>query len=130
MVDGVQSKFSKSIGLSIAEARLPETKLLPLSVRRDVAILGIIHKSRLTGSPIGQYLQNPLPPLRSMRRPRHQMYIEPLTTAHDLTVFRRSILCRGVSLYNNLPANAVTGDVKHMQTVATKFQVDMIDNNM
>ena len=85
--------------------------LAPLRSRRDMAMLGMIHRSVLGKGPPQLerfFRQNVAIPVRksSRKRRRHTMQLEEWVDGHQLDIVKRSPL-GSVSVYNMLPAQVV-----------------------
>ena len=70
-LDRVQNTFLRRLGLT-AETALKDFNLAPLSTRRDVAMLGVVHRTVLGLGP-----------------PKFQKWFFPAAGAHSLTTRRR-----------------------------------------
>ena len=111
-IDRVQSRFLRSVGLSEEEA-LVKFRLAPLSMRRDIAILGFLHRVvlGLTSSQIAQLFPIAEPrnlasdqiaaQARGLTR-RHNKQISDRVTTRSTEQFKRSIFGM-VQCYNSLP---------------------------
>ncbi len=107
-LDRVLSKFLRDIGVSDVES-LVVFNLAPLCSRRDIAMLGVIHRSLLGGGPpqLRQFFRLDVSNLRrSSRNVRHDRQLFCNFGDRPLDVVKRSVfgLCR---VYNLLPANIV-----------------------
>ena len=105
-LDAIQNRFLRSLGISALDA-LNHFALAPLSARRDIAMLGVIHRSVLGHSP-GHFSRffrpAPPPPPRSPRRHARHLADPLQLRAPDFA--RRSVL-GSVSVYNLLPDSVV-----------------------
>ena len=119
-LDQIQKRFLREIGVSELDA-LVHFKLAPLEVRRDIAMLGVIHRAVLGKGP--QQLQRFFQPVdrpgaayhTRLAARRHSRQLEEMKSGHYLEVMRRSAL--GLrSVYNLLPEFVVSqGSVKGFQ---------------
>jgi len=102
-LDGVQSRFLADAGVDKVDA-LVHFHLAPLSVRRDIAMLGVIHRAALGKGPAHFQKHFPLasPPLRKIIEPR--------------TLLRHPIVKMSVfglvAVYNLLPPRVVALNTK------------------
>jgi hypothetical protein len=107
-VDRIQRRFVYDLGFSDLEA-LVYFKLAPLSSRRDIALLGLIHRTVLGGGP-SQFQQFIRPPWRHEEAVtgswRHRYHLEILLSPNFLESSRRSILGL-MQVHNLLPAEIV-----------------------
>eukprot|EP00969_Alexandrium_andersonii_P075113 3312355-Alexandrium_andersonii.AAC.1 len=73
-LDAQQSRFLRHIGLSCIEALL-RFGLAPLAIRRDIAVLGVVHRTVLEWGPpqFKQFFEidTSEPPVRGRRHERH-----------------------------------------------------------
>jgi hypothetical protein len=108
-IDRVQARFLSEIGLAEGEAMI-HFNLAPLSVRRDIAMLGVIHRAALRQGPpaLWHFFQLSEPNLlrRSARTSRHSMQIAEPPSGRQLEIWRRSAFGL-ISVYNMLPQDAV-----------------------
>ena len=124
LLDGVQHRFLQALGISELDALL-QFSLAPLAVRRDIAILGLIHRTAL-GQGLGTFQQfftlastRPLPP-RSLRSSsassrRHSRHLVDPVAARSPDYVLRSAL-GAVRAYNILPDSIIgQGSVKQFQ---------------
>ena len=124
-IDRVQARFLSEIGLGEGEAMM-HFNLAPLSVRRDIAMLGVIHRAVLRQGPppLWQFFQlseaNPL--RRSARTRRHSKQIVEIPVGRHLEIWRRSAFGL-VSVYNLLPQEAVN---KLQVCEFQRFLADMV----
>ena len=95
-VDGIQSRFLLDIGIDEVTA-LMEFNLAPLQMRRDLAMLGVLHRAALGQGP---------PQLRKLfrRKPGSTLLIDPFETAMP-PIVRRSAWGL-ISVYNRLGGGA------------------------
>ena len=103
--------------------------LLPLSVRRDISILGVIHRAVLGLGPpqLWKFFKRAAATrARASRRPRHDKQLVEWPSARDLDVKRRSCL-GSIRVYNLLPAAAVAEvDLKGFHRHLSKLVRDRI----
>ena len=108
-IDRVQDKLLSDTGISREEALL-EYKLAPLSSRRDMAILAIIHRSVLGLGPgqFDKYFVANTSGRGSIRvsERRHNTQLISLRTGNYLDMFKNSI-CGAIDIYNLLPQYVV-----------------------
>ena len=115
-LDGIQNSFLKELGLS-KEVAFLQHNLAPLTLRRDLAMLGLLHKCNLgTAHPRIVELFPPVPRKASYyptkySQGRHDKQLLESCTGHFLELTRRSLFGL-VRVYNFLP-----GDVVHQPTV-------------
>ena len=92
-VDRLQDSFLKDLGLSPLDS-LVHFKLAPLSCRRDMALLGLIHRSVLGLGP-PQFHEFVRPPwrwrVRQTVRQRHRFHLEDSIDGRHLNLFRDSV---------------------------------------
>ena len=115
-VDSVQSRFLQNAGISEIDA-LVHFHLAPLSVRRDIAMLGVIHRAVLGKGPLhfqehfliaSQMWRKVVDPRASLKHP----------------IIKRSVLGL-VAIYNMLPASCVTlNSVQQFQRALQKIVMD------
>ena len=118
-VDQVQKRFQRELGLT-EEAALVDFALAPLCARRDIAMLGMVHKAALgkCSSQLARFFKR-APPAASRTRlgtraHRRQLY-DPIGDLH-LDTARRSALGL-VGVYNALPSSiADLDDVPSFQS--------------
>ena len=108
MIHGVQRSFLNSINVDELSA-LIVFNLAPLTVRRDIAMLGLIHRTVLGRGPVHFqrfFCEVGCPNRRSGRFKRHTRQLREYRTGQYLDCVARSAL--GLpSVYNLLPAEAV-----------------------
>ena len=111
LIDGVQERFLREIGLS-AEESLEEYALAPLRSRRDISMLGLVHKSALglNAPQFNAFFKRTT--VRTVARTRrtataHARQLTDTLGTLRLEVTRRSALGL-VPIYNLLPSS-VTG---------------------
>ena len=118
-VDKVQDRMLKIAGTTDAEALLVHN-LAPLSTRRDIAMLGIIHRAALGKGPaqLQSFFQQEMfcAPLRTrLQSSRHQWQLQEYRDGHHTEYLSRSILGL-VTVYNLLPFGVVaTSEVSKFQ---------------
>ena len=120
-VGQVQISFLRKLGLTEKDAFL-ESNFAPTVLRRNIAMLGVLHK-RVLGVCHKSFER--LLPWRSTRfsEPRgfghnKQLYGHRLEVTHERTLFFRSIFAM-VDVYNNLPQSVV--DAKCIKTFQKKL---------
>ena len=121
-LDAVQRSFIREIGISAEEALL-QFNLAPLEARRDIAMLGVIHRAVLKQGPAHLHkffrVQVPQPPVACTRQAtrRHGKQLVDLRSVGSLEIVSRS--AHGlVAVYNLLPADVVDlGCVSAFQAV-------------
>ena len=119
-LDKVQKRFLKEVGLT-AEAALCKYNLAPLQTRRDIAMLGVIHRTVLGHGPPQFrnwfFAAARRPPKYNTRRQDrlHTKQFYDWLADRDTELLRRSALGL-VRVYNELPQKAVdTKSVKDFQ---------------
>ena len=122
-IDAVQRRFLRECGLSDEEALL-HFNLAPLETRRDIAMLGLIHRSVLGGGP--RHFANmflPSPPSASQK---HDKQLLTHRSPRHLQILSRSALGL-VDVYNLLPAQVVcqksVASMQHELQALLKFRV-------
>ena len=108
-LDNLQDHFLRQAGVTPLEALLV-FNLAPLTTRRDVAMLGLIHRAALKKGPahfheyffLAEEKQKPKTRLQS-RRAQHGRQLKEYRAGTHLNVLRRSVLGL-VTVYNLLPA--------------------------
>ena len=120
-VDDVQARFVRELGLS-EESALMTFNLAPLQVRRDIGILGVIHRAASHNGPpqLWKFFQRISSVAAGIsRRSRHSLQVSEWSTGRDLEIMRRSALGM-IRVYNLLPEEVVQEqDVKGFQTALT-----------
>ena len=118
-----QRRFLRECGLSDEEALL-HFNLAPLETRRDIAMLGLIHRSVLGGGP--RHYANmflPSPPSASQK---HDKQLLTHRSPRNLQILSRSALGL-VDVYNLLPAQVVcqksVASMQHELQALLKFRV-------
>ena len=118
-LDALQTKYLEELGISEDEA-LFRFNLAPLQSRRDIAMLGLIHRTLLgKGPPHFKrfFFLEPFPHARGTRSAArcHSRRIHEFRTGRYLEILKRSALGLA-SVYNLLPQEAVSfEDVSHFQ---------------
>ena len=124
-MDKVQRGFVKRLGLTEVDA-LVEFRLAPLSCRRDIAMLGVLHRAALQLGP--EHFQRFFykegaarqAPTRAAAR-RHSGQLADYRKGRFLEVLRRSAFGL-VAVYNRLPAEVVAANsVKDFQRLLQNF---------
>ena len=111
LLDRIQRRFLREIGVSEMDA-LMEFNLAPLSTRRDLAMLGLVHRTVLREGPVQfqNFFRLSEPRTAGYRTrgssSRHSRQLEEVRGAHFLEIERRSALGL-VGVYNLLPEDAV-----------------------
>ena len=128
-IDDVQSRFLRQIGVS-DEIAFVHFNLAPLGVRRDIGILGVIHRAaRCAGPPqLWKFFRRDsgTPSRGSRGRQRHSMHLVEWRSGRNLELMRRSALGM-IRVYNLLPAGCVTNcDVSAFQTNLTQLIRDRL----
>ena len=102
-LDNLQRHFLKEGGLTEEEA-LSHFSLAPLAVRRDVAMLSVVHRAVLRKGPpqLWVYFTVVDNNSRTTAGDRHRLQLQTYRTGHHLEVLTRSVL--GLTeVYNELP---------------------------
>ena len=118
-LDAVQARFLRDIGVDDIIA-LDKFNLAPLSARRDMAMLGLIHRTVL-----GKGLEHFKTVFR--RDPQHSHRVEDPRRAYKSPLVKRSALGL-VAVYNMLPLSllcqkSVTAFQKGLQGIVRKYAV-------
>ena len=105
-LDVLQTRFLRDLGIT-AEAALFDFSLAPLPMRRDIAILGVIHRSALGDGPaqFKEYFK---------RRAGSWRLVDPLDGRSHSSFIKRSIWGL-VRVYNTLGGTLQCGTVKEFQ---------------
>ena len=115
-IDDVQARFLRQINVS-EESAFMHFNLAPLTARRDIAILGCIHRAaRQRGPPsLLQFFSRNLSPHVpfARRAQRHSFQIVEWPRGRDLLIMRRSAL-RIIRLYNVLQQKAIENATSHL----------------
>jgi len=107
-VDDVQSRFVSQVGLDETNAFML-FNLAPLCVRRDIAMLGVIHRAVLLQGPaqLWKFFRRDVVRRREQRSfTRHSLQLIEWPPGRDLEIMRRSALGM-IRVYNLLPQEAV-----------------------
>ena len=123
-LDDVQTRFLKELGLSEAAAFM-NFNLAPLPVRRDIAMLGVIHRAAAKQGPpqLWQFFQRHPHEAgtRARRRIRHNLQVTEHPPGRSLDIMRRSALGM-IRVYNLLPQDVVElSAVNKFQTALTNI---------
>lgn len=125
-LDRAQHRFLREVQLSPEEA-LAKHKLAPLQTRRDIAMLGLIHRTVLGRSPPHFsnwfFLADCVPPAHNTRaqEKKHNKQLYDWLATRDTELLRRSALGL-VRVYNKLPQEAVNKKtVKDFQSWLQKY---------
>ena len=123
-MDDVQARFLHEISVSEEDA-LMYFNLAPLSVRRDIGILGVIHRSAMLCGPplLWKFFRRDFgAPIReNRRRQRHSMQLVEWSSGRNLEIMRRSAL-GAIRVYNLLPEECVSNrDVSAFQSSLTQI---------
>ena len=120
-IDDIQFQFVSALGLSIEQAFL-EHNLAPLRLRRDIAILGFLHRCTLNQvHPLIKIIFGHLPRngLQSTQKHSHQINHHMHDVRAHFGLYHRSILAM-THIYNNLPQGLVDApSVKKFQSLLT-----------
>ena len=125
----MQTRFLKDIGVE-EEYAFMHFNLAPLNVRRDIAILGIIHRDVLRIGPpqFWEFFRlDPAPSAASRRRlARHRYQLVEWPAGRNFDVMRRSALGM-IRVYNILPQSVVEQrTVKEFQSALTALVRDRL----
>ncbi len=128
-LDDVQTRYVKELGLS-EESALMTFNLAPLQVRRDIAILGVIHRAASGNGPphLWKFFQRaPVADTeRTSRSIRHKLQVTEWPQARNLDIMRRSALGM-IKVYNILPHDVVQHRaVKDFQRAITDLVRDRV----
>ena len=110
-VDEVQTRFLRELEVT-EESALMNFNLAPLSTRRDIAMLGVIHRAALREGPqqLLKFFRLAVPASSFARVSRHRsvhsMRLEEWPAGRNLDIIRRSAL-GSIRVYNLLPADVV-----------------------
>jgi hypothetical protein len=105
-VDKLQENFLRDLGIT-KEAGLMDFSLAPLPMRRDIALLGLLHRAAIGEGP---------PQFRELfrRRPGSLRLVDPLEAQSNSPFMRRSIWGL-VRIYNSLGGTLQCATVKVFQ---------------
>ena len=116
-MDHVQETFLEDIGIDAINALL-YFNLAPLSLRRDIAMLGLIHRTVLGQRPEHfkqWFYREDVANRTTLRFKRHRLRLHEYVNGQQLAVVKRSALGFD-SIYNMLPTEIVeANDVKCFQ---------------
>ena len=119
----MQRRFLRECGFSDEEALL-HFNLVPLETRRDIAKLGLIHRSVLGGGP--RHLANSFCPLHRRLHQKHDKQFLTHRSPRHLQISSRSALGL-VDVYNLLPSHVVwqksVASMQHELLAHLKFRV-------
>ena len=107
-IDDVQSRFVRQLGLDETTAFM-RFNLAPLCVRRDIAILGVIHRAVLCEGPpqLWKFFTRDYATRRESRLfSRHTLQLVERPPGRNLDIMRRSAFGM-IRVYNLLPGDAV-----------------------
>ena len=129
-IDDSQVRFLRQIGLTEVLAFMV-FNLAPLSARRDIAMLGCIHRAVLLQGPPALwkfFRRETVPRATSTRRGiRHSFQLIEWQPGRDLEVMRRSALGM-IRVYNMLPQEVVEkAEVKAFQSALTQLLRDRVN---
>ena len=129
VLDVVQIRFLRELGITEEEAFL-HFNLAPLGVRRDIGILGVIHRAALRQGPehLWRFFRIDTAPNRHSDRlyRRHSMHLEEVVAVRNLNITRRSAF-GSIRVYNLLPEEAVEHrDVSSFQSFLTSLVRDRL----
>ena len=131
-IDKVQTDFLDEIGVS-DEDSLMNFNLAPLQLRRDIAMLGLIHRTVLGQGPKhfkDMFFEEVCPNRRCSRRARHKHQLHEHVNGSQLDVLSRSALGL-VSVYNLLPNVIVEApSVKQFQRSLQDFAKDCMQRGL
>ena len=140
-IDKVQRRFLRNVGLDDFAA-LKDFRLAPLSSRRDISMLGVLHKVVLGKAPkplaalfpVVGVVHEPLAVFQRLRhwRPRHTRQLHTDVNYGSNDVMQRSLFGL-VHLYNRLPQTAVDSSSARafqgkLQAALKKFADSRADN--
>ena len=116
-IDFIQEKFLSDIGLTEEEALL-DYNCAPLSTRRDVAVLGLLHKCNLgEAHPLlaRLFFRDPSPPNRNTAifPPLHDFRMSDNFYASHLPSLLRSSIFSQIRIYNLLAPSLVDHNTVH-----------------
>ena len=127
-LDDVQTRFVRQLGLDEISAFM-SFNLAPLCVRRDIAILGVIHRAVLRAGPpqLWKFFRvDSVPTRRERRTRRHTTQLIEWPCGRNLDIMRRSALGM-IRVYNLLPVETVANsDLKSFQRALTDLVRDRV----
>ncbi len=128
-IDQVQSRCLRQLEIS-EEAAFDSFNLAPLRVRRDISILGVIHRAANAAGPpqLWQFFRRETRTANraSRGRRRHGLQLVEWDHGRDLDIMRRSALGM-IRVYNLLPEECVaTSDVSKFQSHLTQIVRDRL----
>ena len=117
-LDAVQSRFLRDVGVEDINA-LVNFHVAPLSTRRDIAMLGLIHRT-VCGKGPSQFKDF------FRRDPQHAKLLDPRVTSRSPLIKRSALVL--VAIYNLLPQNvvrarSVSAFQKGLQEIVITFAV-------
>ena len=129
-IDDAQARFLQQIDVSEVSAFM-NFNLAPLNARRDIGMLGCIHRAALQQGPppLWKFFRRTMrPSAASMRRgSRHSFQIMEWPPGRNLEIMRRSALGM-IRVYNLLPQEVVDkADVKSFQSALTQMLRDRVN---
>ena len=113
MLDDLQASFLESLGVT-CEAAFLKYRLAPLGSRRDMAMLGLLHRANLglLPSPLNLLFPKASGTLHShgfsTGAPHQRQMADPVQPGHG-AIFKRSVF-GAIAVYNRLPPSTVTAD--------------------
>ena len=128
-VDDGQVRFLRELDLS-EESAFMTFNVAPLQVRRDIAVLGVIHRAASRDGPpqLWRFFQRSAAGVRAAarRRIRHDRQVAEWPLGRNLEIMRRSALGM-IRVYNLLPQNVVEQvAVKNFQSALTQLVRDRV----
>ena len=129
MVDSVQDDFLSSLGVSKVDA-IVRFNLAPLNTRRDISLLGVLHKIMLgtAPGPLANLFARPCPNLFAYGFRNgvalHNKQINDYVGHNSPVMLKRSVFCL-VYIYNRLSQNAV--DCTSVQAFQRNLQNELKD---
>ena len=134
-LDNLQRRFLREVGGVTPDAALCNFNLAPLNTRRDIAMLGVIHRAALRKGP--KHFHEwfvPVPPapttLVTRRRTRaHRWQLHDLVDSNHTELLKRSVFGL-IRIYNELEENVVnTRSVKDFQHNLQNKLKELAENN-
>ena len=126
-LDDTQRRFLRQLDLS-EESAFMNWNLAPLGVRRDIGILGVIHRAVHGEGPpeLWKFFRRDLSVRRVSRRERHKFQVIEWPRCRDLDIMRRSALGM-IRVYNILPEHVVSiANMKLFQRALTDLVRDRV----